>query len=415
MIAASIASGAIGFGADFIITDDPHNPSDVYSKNRLASTTNSFKHNIFSRLNDQKTSSMIVVMQRLHVDDLTGNLLKNNNWNQLSLPLINQVDQVFKIFDKEISIRKGDILHADIFDLKTIDDLRADIGLHNFDAQYQQSPNARDFSMVNEDMIRYYDNNSEENFIENNKQNFIENHSKNEEIIGNSNVFHEISSTDCKNCQKNALFEKNNPKQYIENFSKPSENALKCDVKKHDFSSNGSNDTQLRWSNRKIIHSWDTANSAQKNNFTVGTTWEIKDDHYYLIDLYRDQVDYVDLKKNVINQHEKYGGIILIEDKASGSALIQDLSTTTDLSIIKCTPLVSKESRLLKVLHFFERGEIFFPKNARWLEDLKNELLRFPHSKYDDQVDSITQFFLWAEKQRDKIRVIDKRISLMGM
>jgi phage terminase large subunit-like protein len=50
-----------------------------------------------------------------------------------------------------------------------------------------------------------------------------------------------------------------------------------------------------------------------------------------------------------------------------------------------------KEARLYAVLSSFERGKVLFKRNAPYLRELEEELLSFPESKTDDQVDSITQ------------------------
>jgi hypothetical protein len=48
----------------------------------------------------------------------------------------------------------------------------------------------------------------------------------------------------------------------------------------------------------------------------------------------------------------------------------------------------------------FEAGSVLFPKNASWLDGLKAELLGFPNTKHDDQVDSITQALVWIRQHR---------------
>jgi predicted phage terminase large subunit-like protein len=45
----------------------------------------------------------------------------------------------------------------------------------------------------------------------------------------------------------------------------------------------------------------------------------------------------------------------------------------------------------------FEAGQVFLPKEALWLSELLHELLAFPNARYDDQIDSVSQFLNWAE------------------
>ncbi len=447
IFATSIASGAIGVGANFVIVDDPHNPSDVYSKKRLENTANNFKMNFFSRLN-RKESSMLVIMQRLHVNDLAGGLLKDDvkkKWKHASLELLNENEKKILLFDEEIIYAKGEILNDEDFDEEAIRDLKDDIGLSIFNAQYQQNPQIRDFALLNTEMVNYIDDiyiiPNDENYIQSNDEYGRDFDSKTEnlkQITKNTNDFYKIST---ESCQKNDIFEKNNPIKKYKTFLNPPEIALKCDsecgsiesMNKYntlDYIISQINKTQSKSSNqleyfqknqftsnnikiqnqkKQIIHSWDTANSIGKNNFSVGMVWEIRGDNYYLIDLYRKQVDYQNLKKIVIDQYDRYGGVVLIEDRASGSALIQDLMSENRMTIIKCNPKISKESRFEEILHYFTSKKVFFPKNSSWLADLENELFSFPYSKHDDQVDSISQFFSWVKNKQK----IEKKISMM--
>jgi hypothetical protein len=253
ILAVSIASGAIGFGADFIIVDDPHNPSDIYSHKRLKSTNQSLKYNLFSRLNNFKTSSMLVLMQRLHVDDLTGSLLKSGNWKQISIPLISEEKRIFKIFNEEIEIEKDEILNDEIFDHDLIKELKSEIGVENFNAQYQQSPSISDTAMITEDMIEYFEeeekNSTKENYIINNNpyfniqeienniqknkntlnisSNINQNNNKNYQNKENNDV---LKNNSFKNYKKYLIDEKNYPMQIIKSELKVSENVLKYDL-----------------------------------------------------------------------------------------------------------------------------------------------------------------------------------------
>jgi predicted phage terminase large subunit-like protein len=88
---------------------------------------------------------------------------------------------------------------------------------------------------------------------------------------------------------------------------------------------------------------------------------------------------------------EKYPtAVVLIEDKGSGTSLIQDLRSENK-GPIPINPEGDKVTRLAAVSVQFESGAIWFPKGAPWLSTLKAELLGFPNVRHDDQVDSISQ------------------------
>ena len=68
--------------------------------------------NIYQRLNDKTKGVVIVVMQRLHVDDLTGHLLKQEGWELLNLPAIATEDERYpRLYGDRVIRRKGDALH----------------------------------------------------------------------------------------------------------------------------------------------------------------------------------------------------------------------------------------------------------------------------------------------------------------
>jgi predicted phage terminase large subunit-like protein len=87
----------------------------------------------------------------------------------------------------------------------------------------------------------------------------------------------------------------------------------------------------------------------------------------------------------------------LIEDKASGSSLIQELRAE-HFSLVQAAPAMDgdKVMRLRGQTAKIEGGFVLFPKQAHWLETYLLELLTFPNSKYDDQVDSTVFALAWS-------------------
>ncbi len=85
---------------------------------------------------------------------------------------------------------------------------------------------------------------------------------------------------------------------------------------------------------------------------------------------------------------------IVIEDKASGTQLIQDLQSEPVVGIQQYEPPpgTDKMMRLHAQTGMFENGFVFLPRKALWLADYVRELTGFPGTRYDDQVDSTTQF-----------------------
>lgn len=128
-----------------------------------------------------------------------------------------------------------------------------------------------------------------------------------------------------------------------------------------------------------------------------------KQNRYYLVDVIRKKLEYPDLKRTIVEAAARFKPHkILIEDKASGSSLIQDLKRD---GVSKVHPYLppsgqDKGMRLHTLTHIFESGKVFLPKQAPWLQDYRTELLGFPGSKHDDQVDSTTQALDYLQNQR---------------
>ena len=97
---------------------------------------------------------------------------------------------------------------------------------------------------------------------------------------------------------------------------------------------------------------------------------------------------------------------VMIEDKYSGTALIQDLSGLRRFKLLPYIPPpgIDKIMRLVAQTDLFENGKIFLPTQAPWLAEYKKELLSFPGSKFDDQVDSTSQTLARIRKGSKALR-----------
>jgi len=314
-MSTSIGGVLTGRGADFIILDDPLKPDDALSETRRSSVNQWYDNTLLSRLNNKERGVIIIVMQRLHQDDLVGHVLDQGSWEMVSFPAIAKEDEIHLIenaFGRRRFTRKiGEALQSERESLNTLKSIRQTIGEYNFSSQYQQDPTPLEGAMVKTNWLRYYDPGSR-------------------------------------------------PSRFT------------C-----------------------ILQSWDTANkSGELNDYSVGTTWGAYNDHYYLLDVFRRRLNYPELKRAVIEQarlHETE--CILIEDKASGTALIQDLEKDCLFGIkpYEAPPGADKILRLHAQTALFESGRVLLPNSAVWLDEYVRELTSFPGGKHDDQVDSTTQ------------------------
>jgi predicted phage terminase large subunit-like protein len=149
------------------------------------------------------------------------------------------------------------------------------------------------------------------------------------------------------------------------------------------------------------VQSWDTANKpSELADYSVCTTWGLKEDRIYLLDVYREKVNFPDLERAVYELRNRWNATaILIEDRASGTALIQTLRTK-GIPVVEIQPTTDKTMRFHAQTAVIENGFVYLPAQAPWRDDYLHELMTFPKGRYDDQVDSTAQALTWIKAGR---------------
>ena len=143
MISTSVGGALTGEGGDVIIIDDPQNPLMANSETERESSVNFFKNTLQTRLNNPQTGVFIVIMQRLHENDLTGHILSEQlGYEHLCLPAIAEKKTIitFPMSGKEIIREPGDILNPGRFNQEVLDGLKKSMGSVQFAGQFQQTP-----------------------------------------------------------------------------------------------------------------------------------------------------------------------------------------------------------------------------------------------------------------------------------
>ena len=143
-MATSVGGVLTGRGADFLIIDDPLKPDEAVSDVRRQAANDWYDNSLLSRLDSKRTGVIIIIMQRLHLDDLVGHVLEQGGWTVLNLPAIAIDDEVHRIAtpfgDYTHKRRAGEALHPQHEPLESLHDTRRRIGEYNFAGQYQQDP-----------------------------------------------------------------------------------------------------------------------------------------------------------------------------------------------------------------------------------------------------------------------------------
>jgi hypothetical protein len=156
--ATSVYGSLTGFGGNIFIIDDPQKPIDAQSESQRDRLNHWVSNTLVSRLDNQQTGVIILVTQRVHLNDLSGYLMEVGGWEVLSLPAIAVHDERIAIGDHEFHFRSaGEPLHSEGQSIETLRGLQEEIGSPIFAAQYQQSPVPPGGGMIERKWLRYYD------------------------------------------------------------------------------------------------------------------------------------------------------------------------------------------------------------------------------------------------------------------
>ncbi len=155
----SVGGALTGLGGDLFIIDDPQKPADAQSQPLRDHVSQWFTNTLISRLDSKERSAIIIVMQRVHLQDLTGYLLeKSDGWTVLNLPAIAEADEQIPVGPGLTYRRRaGEALHQNYESLETLKKLRDEMGSEPFNAQYQQAPVPTGGAMIHRRWLRYYD------------------------------------------------------------------------------------------------------------------------------------------------------------------------------------------------------------------------------------------------------------------
>lgn len=330
-MATSVGGVLTGRGADIMILDDIVKPDDALSETRRRAANDWFFNTLLSRLNSKEDGVIIIVMQRLHEEDLVGEVMEREHWDVLSLPAIAEEDEHYPIegalWSGAFVRRAGEALHPDRDTVATYRQIRETIGEYNFQSQYQQNPMPQEGGLIKREWLRFY-----------------------------------------------------SPEDKPEHF-------------------------------RMIVQSWDTANKAgEMNDYSVCTTWGLNGDKRYLLHVFRMRLTFPALKRAAKDLSGRFNPKkVVIEDKASGTSLIQELKAEgiRGVELYQPAPGSDKVMRLAAQSIQFESGRVLLPTEAPWLDEYIRELTGFPGSKFDDQVDSTAQALDFMASKACKLSIFD--------
>jgi predicted phage terminase large subunit-like protein len=327
-LTSSVGGTVTGRGGDLIILDDPMKPEEALSESGRKTVSDWVRSTLVSRPNSKKDVRMLLVMQRLHEDDVTAELLRQGGWHHVSLPATAVEREEFRyntLYGPQIHVREpGDLLHPAHEDAETLARIEADMSPFVYAAQYRQAPMPAEGNILKRDWIR--------------------------------------------RCGP-------------------------ADALAPDF----------------VLQSWDTASKTQElHDYSVCTTWAVKGTYVFLLDVHRERLELPALERRVIELADRYAAQhVLIEDKGSGTGLIQQLTASYFSRAIPIVPRGEKILRFQGVTPMFSSGQVLLPQHAPWEDDFINELCGYPAAKHDDQVDSTSQALIWLRERMTTPGIIE--------
>jgi predicted phage terminase large subunit-like protein len=312
-LATSVGGTLTGRGGNLIVIDDPMKPQDAQSESARQNVLQWYANTLLSRLDNKATDAIVIVMQRLHPDDLVGHLVAQEGWIHLNLPAIAEIDEIIALGGNRVHRRRvGDVLHSEREPLVVLNELKQTMGSLDFAAQYQQQPIPVDGNLVRWSWFRFYDD------------------------------LPELLPTD------------------------------------------------------RIIVSWDTAmSSSELADYSACVVLQVRGETVYVLDIFRARLGYPELRRKAIEIHWHWrratsNYALIVENKGSGMSLVQDLRRE-GIYAIGVTPEGDKLMRMSAQTARIEAGSVLLPKQASWLDEFRRELLMFPTSRHNDQVDAFSQ------------------------
>lgn len=140
-LAVSVGAGTIGEGGDYVIIDDPLSPLMAASDTERENANTWYRESLLSRLNDPTESVIILIMQRLHYQDMTGMLLEDDEWTHLCLPAINDDRKLISIGrGQTYEFKEGELLHPKRLPIIFLDKMKDKMTASVFAGQYLQKP-----------------------------------------------------------------------------------------------------------------------------------------------------------------------------------------------------------------------------------------------------------------------------------
>ena len=349
-----------GIHVDAILVDDPDDAHDVHSEAARRERAGKIEA-ISSRLNDKRHFVMIVGQQRVHVDDATGDALSRGGWLQASYPLEYHADwRRDTPFYTDPRTIEGENLHPIRFTDEVIALTKLELGSAGFEAQYNQNPAPREGGMFKRGWFRYF----------------------------------RIDGQPMNPAWKRTIGANADPTKVLEHKA------------------NGTLD--LDWMSITVDATFGSlkATASRVGLLAVGGKGP---DRFLFADRTK-SMTYTETKAAIAALMLEFPATtrILIENKANGAALIDELGAAFS-GLIGLETDGGKESRAAAMSPAVESGCVYLLEGALYIDEFLAELCVFPHGKHDDRVDALSQLMNYFRESTDAMKLAAKNAAFAKM
>ena len=375
-----------GSRGDIVILDDPHSVDSAASDAQRQSTINTFLEALPTRLNDPVKSKIIIIMQRLHEEDVSGVAIdKNLGYTHLCLPMEYDTSRPCETEIGFVDPRteEGELLFPERFPQEVIERDKAALGPFAYAGQFQQTPKPRGGEIIKRDWWQLWDDEI----------------AKANGIAGAHRyppMDYIIASLDGAYTSK----QENDPSALTiwgvwQRGGQSARRILSRDSEVSDLIDDRDTIPSLMlmyaWEKRLPIHGPD----IQRMEHETDTAFRIR------------QRENMGLVEHVIEACNRYNvDMLLIESKGPGISVAQEikrLNRTNTWGVELVNPgNADKVARAYAVQPIFSNGAVYTP-DKEWSDKVITQFEVFPKGKHDDLVDSCTQALKYL-RERNLIR-----------
>jgi predicted phage terminase large subunit-like protein len=344
-IATSVGGSATGDGGSRLILDDPHNAQEAQSDVIRESTIEWMASVWSSRLNNAKTDANIVVMQRLHEKDISGYILEElGGWEHILIPMeYDKVKRRTVLGAYDPRTEEGELISPDRLGPSEVATLKTMLGVYGSSGQLQQNPEPSGGGILKTNYIQLWPSDKGLPQFEYILQSY-------------DCAFTEKTTGDPTACSVWAVF------------------------------------THQGQRNVMLVDAWDEHLSYPDMRSKVVKDWS---------------TEYGGMSKENAFHKARRPDRILIEEKASGQSLLQDLRLAKVPAIGYNPGRADKVSRAHQAAPTLELGMVWVPESAKtpghpvsWAAQFMKQLAKFPVAEHDDYVDTFTQAIIYLKNDR---------------